>query len=101
MAMTKMVLAMIALVILTVAGLVNIYQAMFDLFMMTYPSADANEWRTKLYIRLATAVLIGLGWIILAIWLIRQRNSYKLKLQSDPGLNNSSHSASGNGPTVD
>jgi hypothetical protein len=45
----------------------------FDLWMTAYPFATANEWRTQLYIRLATAVMIGVLWSSLAVWLFRQR----------------------------
>ena len=99
--MTKMVLAMIALVILTVAGLVNIYQAMFDFWMTTDPSADANEWRMKFYIRLGATALIMLLWMVSAIWLFRLKSSYKLYLQKERDLASSSHSISEDRSTVD
>jgi hypothetical protein len=37
------------------------------------PVANANEWQTRLYIRLATTIVIGLVWGVLALWLLRQR----------------------------
>ena len=71
--MKGLVWASIALVLLTLGGLVSLYQMAFDLWMTAYPFATANEWRTQLYIRLATAVMIGVLWSSLAVWLFRQR----------------------------
>jgi antibiotic biosynthesis monooxygenase (ABM) superfamily enzyme len=68
----KIIWAGAALVLLTIAGLVSLYQVLFDVWMTAYPLADANEWRTRLYIRLATAVVIAVLWSVLAIWLKRQ-----------------------------
>jgi hypothetical protein len=68
-----LILARVGLVLLTLAGAVTIYQALFDIWMTAYPFANANEWRARLYIRLVTAFVIGLLWIGLVIWLWRQR----------------------------
>jgi hypothetical protein len=54
--------ASIALFILTMGGLFTLYQVIFDIWMTAYPFANTNEWRTRLYIRLATIILIGLIW---------------------------------------
>ncbi len=51
--------ALIAWVALAFGGLVSLYQALFDLWMTAYPFASVNEWRTRLYIRLATTIGIA------------------------------------------
>jgi hypothetical protein len=71
--MKRLVWASVALVLLTLAGLVSLYQVAFDVWMTAYPFANATEWRTRLYIRLATAIVIGVFWSVLAVWLYRQR----------------------------
>ena len=69
----KIMWARIALVFLTLGGLLTLHQVLFDIWMTAYPFANANEWQTRLYIRLATTVVIGLVWGVLALWLLRQR----------------------------
>jgi hypothetical protein len=69
----KIIWASVTLVLLTLGGLVSLYQLCFDVWMTAYPLANANEWRTRLYIRLATTIVIGLFWGTLAVWLSRQR----------------------------
>jgi hypothetical protein len=70
---SKIIWASIALATLTLGGLVSLYQVLFDVWMTAYPFANANEWRTRLYIRLATTIVIALFWSVLAAWLYRQR----------------------------
>jgi hypothetical protein len=36
---------------------------MFDIWMTAYPFANASEWRTRLYTRLTTTVVIGVLWV--------------------------------------
>lgn len=67
--MKKLIWARIALIILTLGGLFSLYQVAFDVWMTAYPFADSHVWRTRLYIRFATTVIIGTLWIALAIWL--------------------------------
>jgi len=69
----KIMWASITLVLLTLGGLVSLYQVLFDAWMTAYPFADPNEWRTRFYIRLATTIVIGLIWGSLAVWLLRQK----------------------------
>ena len=69
----KIVWAGVALALLTFGGLISLYQVLFDAWMTAYPFADPDEWRTRFYIRLATIIVIGLLWIVLAVWLYRQR----------------------------
>ena len=73
MARGKIILARVVLIVLTLGGLVSLYQVSFDVWMTAYPFANANEWRMRLYIRLATTVVIALFWSVLAVWLYRQR----------------------------
>ena len=75
MARAKIIWARAALVALTLGGLVSLYQVSFDVWMTAYPFAHANEWRTRLYIRLATTLVIAVFWSVLAVWLYRQRPS--------------------------
>ena len=65
--------ARVMLLILTMGGLFTLYQVCFDVWMTAYPFANANEWRTRFYIRLATTIVIALFWGVLAAWLYRQR----------------------------
>jgi hypothetical protein len=58
---------------LTIGGAISVYQILFDVWMTAYPFANAHEWRVRFYIRLATIIVIGLLWIVLAVWLYRQR----------------------------
>jgi len=69
----KIIWARVTLILLTIGGLVSLYQVLFDAWMTAYPFANANEWRTRFYIRLATTIVIGLFWGTLATWLYRQR----------------------------
>ena len=63
----------IAFALLTLGGLVSLYQVLFDLWMTAYPFATASEWRNRLYFRLAITIVIWLVWGILAVWSYRQR----------------------------
>ncbi len=74
----KTVWAWIALALLTLGGLVSLYQVLFDVWMTAYPFANASEWRMRLYIRLATAIVIAVCWSVLAVWLYRQRRRNRL-----------------------
>ena len=69
----KIIWASGALVSLTIAGLISLYQVLFDVWMTAYPFANANEWRVRLYLRLATTIVISLFWSVLAGWLYRPR----------------------------
>ncbi len=71
----KLMSASMALFILTMGGLLTLYQVLFDVWMTAYPFANTNEWRTRLYIRVGTFILIGVIWSILVAWLVRQRRS--------------------------
>ena len=71
----KLMSASMALFILTMGGLLTLYQVLFDVWMTAYPFANTNEWRTRLYIRVATFILIGVIWSSLVAWLVRQRRS--------------------------
>lgn len=51
--------------------------------MTAYPFADPNEWRTRLYIRSATAFVIGLLWVFLAVWLYRRKPQLKFAPDKD------------------
>ncbi len=68
----KIMWASITLLLLTLGGLVSLYQVLFDAWMTAYPFADPDEWRTRFYIRLATTIVIALFWGGLAVWLFRQ-----------------------------
>lgn len=71
--MKRLVWAIIALVLLTLAGLASLYQVAFDVWMTAYPYANANEWQTRFYHRLAIAIVIGVLWSALAVWIYRQK----------------------------
>lgn len=70
---TKVMGASVALFILTMGGLFTLYQVLFDVWMTAYPFANTTEWRTRLYIRLATLIVIGLIWSTIVAWLFRHR----------------------------
>jgi hypothetical protein len=71
---SKIVWARTALVLLTLGGLISLYQVLFDAWMTAYPFADASEWRARLCVRLATTIVIVVLWIVLAAWMKRQRH---------------------------
>jgi hypothetical protein len=69
----KLMSAGMALFVLTMAGLLTLYQVLFDVWMTAYPFANTNEWRTRLYVRVVTFILIGVFWSALVTWMVRQR----------------------------
>jgi hypothetical protein len=71
----KLWTASVVLFILTMGGLFTLYQVCFDVWMTAYPFANTDEWRMRLYVRLATMIVIGFLWIGLAAWLFRHRRS--------------------------
>lgn len=69
----KKKLAAVLLILLTVAGLISLYQVAFDVWMTAYPYANAQIWAQRLWVRLTTTVVIGTLWIFVVTWLIRVR----------------------------
>jgi hypothetical protein len=69
----KIIWARVALVVLTLAGLLSLYQVLFDVWMTAYPFANPNEARMRFYIRLITTIVIAVLWTAVAAWLYRQR----------------------------
>jgi len=67
--------ASVVLFILTAGGLFTLYQVCFDVWMTAYPFANTSEWRTRLYVRLATIIVIGFFWSSIVAWLFRHRRS--------------------------
>lgn len=67
--------ASVGLFILTMGGLFTLFQVCFDVWMTAYPFANTSEWRTRLYIRLATVIVIGFLWSAIVAWLFRRRRS--------------------------
>ena len=78
-------LAVVLLVLLTVAGLISVYQVAFDVWMTAYPYGDANVWKQRLWLRLITTVVIVALWIVGLAWLIRVRR------KSRPSATNGQH----------
>jgi hypothetical protein len=66
--------AIVLLCILTLAGLLSIYQTLFDLWMTAYPYATTGDWATRFYVRLATTIVIGVLWTTIVVWLVRQKH---------------------------
>lgn len=71
----KLMGASLALFALTLGGLFTLYQVCFDVWMTAYPFTNVSEWRTRLYIRLATIIVIGIIWSTIVAWLFRHRRS--------------------------
>ena len=65
--------AAVLLILLTIAGLISLYQVAFDVWMTAYPYANTDVWKQRLCVRLITTVVIGALWIIVVVWLIRAR----------------------------
>lgn len=63
----------VAFGLLTVGGMVSLYRLLFAVWMTAYPFVDLAEWHTRFYMRLATTLVIGLFWSVLAVWLYRHR----------------------------
>jgi hypothetical protein len=70
---SKFMWASITFGVVTLGGLFSLYQVLFDVWMTAYPYANTSEWRARLYLRLATTVVIGISWCALAVWLFRHR----------------------------
>jgi hypothetical protein len=69
----KLMGASATLFILTMGGLFTLYQVFFDVWMTAYPFNNTHEWRTRLYMRLTTFIVIGVIWSALVAWLFRHR----------------------------
>jgi hypothetical protein len=67
------IFAGIGLVVLTIAGMVSVYQAMFSLWMTAFPFADINFWRPHFYFRLVQTAIVGVAWAALVLWMIRKK----------------------------
>ena len=73
----------IILGLLTLLEALSVYQVLFCAWMTASSPASLDEWRTRFYVRLTTAIVVGILWIGLVIWLVRQkRKSGKLKTSS-------------------
>jgi hypothetical protein len=72
---SKIMWASITLGVVTLGGFFSLYQVLFDVWMTAYPYANTSEWRTRLYIRLTTTIVIGIFWSALAVWLVRHRRA--------------------------
>jgi predicted unusual protein kinase regulating ubiquinone biosynthesis (AarF/ABC1/UbiB family) len=66
-------LAAVLLILLTVAGLISLYQVAFDVWMTAYPYANADIWKQRLWVRLITTVVIAVLWVVTLTWLLRAR----------------------------
>ena len=67
----KLMGAGIALFVLTMGGILTLFQLLFDAWMTAYPFANMSEWRIRFFIRLVTIVVIGGAWSAIAAWLFR------------------------------
>ena len=65
--------ASVMLLILTMGGLFTLYQVCFDVWMTAYPFVNTSEWRTRIFMRLATIIVIGFFWSGIVVWLFRHR----------------------------
>jgi hypothetical protein len=72
----KKTVGAVLLILLTIAGLISLYQVAFDVWMTAYPYANADIWKQRLWIRLITTVVIGGLWIVILAWLIRTRRRH-------------------------
>lgn len=61
------------LTLLTLGGLLSVYQLLFSVWMTAYPHVDTGAWRTRFYERLAITIVIGFFWSTLAVWRFRHR----------------------------
>jgi hypothetical protein len=71
----KLLGAIATLFVLTMGGVYTLFQVCFDVWMTAYPFANASEWRMRLYIRLATIILIAFLWSGIVAWLFRHNRS--------------------------
>jgi hypothetical protein len=65
-------LAGFALVILTMGGLMSAFQTMLTGWMTFDPNTNAAEWQVRYYVELAITLVLGICWLIDAIWLVRE-----------------------------
>jgi len=71
----KVAVAWLALVVLTLGGLLSFYYLAFSVWMLAYPMAGPEFWRPVFYERLGITILIGFLWIALCMWLFRHRKA--------------------------
>ena len=64
-------LAGFTLIILTMGGLLSAFQTMLTAWMRSYPNTSAAEWQVRFYVELAITLVLGICWIIDAVWLVR------------------------------
>ena len=38
--------------------------------MPSYPNTNAAEWQVRFYVELAITLVLGIGWLIDAVWLV-------------------------------
>lgn len=69
----KLMVARVGLFILTMGGILTLFQVLFDTWMTAYPFVNISEWRTRLLLRLATIVGISIIWSTILAWLLRHR----------------------------
>ena len=72
------IIASFALVLLTIGGLLSVYQLLFAVWMTAYPKADTAAWQVRFYVRLAVTLGIGVCWVALAVWMVRRGRSSRL-----------------------
>ena len=65
--------AMVLLVLLTLGEIFSMYYAVFFVWVMAHHASGLHELWGRVYIWLAVSLLIGLVWIVLAIWLFRNQ----------------------------
>jgi hypothetical protein len=82
-AMNRRIWIRTGLVTLTLCGLFTLYQVLFDLWVLAYPFADPHVWRNRLYVRLATLIIMGVSWSALAVWLNRRKPPLNLASDGD------------------
>lgn len=68
-----------ALGVLTLFELLSIYQVLFCAWMTAQPLYDSPEWRTRFYVRLTTAIVIGALWFLVVIWMLRNRKAVRVR----------------------
>lgn len=66
-------LATMGIAVLTVAGLISLYQTLYCFWMTAHPVYSSLEWKQRFYYRAATTVIIGVGWFGAVAWIVKKR----------------------------
>lgn len=78
--MDRIAWAKVALCGLTLGGALSAYQTAFSFWMTAHPLYHSPEWSARFYTRLTTTAVVGVLWIMLVMWLWKQRRTTRPRI---------------------